>query len=40
MAGFAIRNALRDPEQLKSFAEDNYRYRPELSSADEWIFVR
>jgi len=40
LAGFAIRNALRDPEQLKSFAEDNYRYRPELSSADEWIFVR
>ncbi len=40
MAGFAIRNRLRDPEALKSFAEDNYRFRPELSGEDEWVFTR
>jgi cytoplasmic iron level regulating protein YaaA (DUF328/UPF0246 family) len=40
MAGFAIRNRLEEPEALKAFAEDNYRFRPELSSADEWVFAR
>lgn len=40
MAGFAIRNRLRDPEALKTFTEDNYRFRPELSSADDWVFAR
>ena len=40
MAGFAIRNRLQDPEALKAFAEDNYRFRAELSSADEWVFAR
>lgn len=40
MAGFAIRNNIRDPEQLKHFSEDGYCYRPDLSSAQEWLFVR
>ena len=40
MAGYAIRKQLRDPEALKAFAEDNYRFRPELSTADDWVFAR
>ena len=40
MAGFAIRNRLQDPEALKAFDEDNYRFRPELSGENEWVFVR
>jgi uncharacterized protein len=40
MAGFAIRNSLREAEQLKSFDEDGYRYDAELSTPHEWLFVR
>jgi cytoplasmic iron level regulating protein YaaA (DUF328/UPF0246 family) len=40
MAGFAIRNRVSDPEALKRFDEDNYRFRPELSTADDWVFAR
>lgn len=40
MAAFAIRNRLLDPEGLKAFAEDDYRFRPELSSDDAWVFAR
>lgn len=40
MAGFAIRNGLRDPERLRDFAEDGYRFEPALSGPDEWVFAR
>ncbi len=40
MARFAIDHRLEDPETLKSFDGMGYQFRPELSSEDEWIFVR
>jgi cytoplasmic iron level regulating protein YaaA (DUF328/UPF0246 family) len=40
MAGFALRNRLREPEALRGFNEDGYTHDPSLSSADEWVFVR
>lgn len=40
MAGFAIRHRLERAEELKSFAEDGYRFERSLSTAGEWVFVR
>lgn len=40
MAGFFIRHRLRDPEELKGFTEDRYRFRPELSTDQVWLFTR
>jgi hypothetical protein len=40
MAGFAIRNRLVEPEPLRGFAEDGYRFAPALSGPDEWVFAR
>ena len=40
MAGFAIRGRITDPDELRGFAEDGYRFHPELSCTDDWVFVR
>jgi cytoplasmic iron level regulating protein YaaA (DUF328/UPF0246 family) len=40
MCDFIIRNRLVQPEDLKSFDLDGYRFRAKLSSNTEWIFVR
>ena len=40
MSDFIIRNRLVQPEDLKSFNLDGYRFQPKLSAETEWIFVR
>lgn len=40
MAGFAIRNRITDPEALKKFSADGYRFQPALSCTSEWLFTR
>lgn len=40
MARYAIKNRLSDPEKLKEFDLDNYRFQAELSAENEWVFVR
>lgn len=40
MARYIIKNRISDPESLKDFAEDNYRFDPDLSSENEWVFTR
>lgn len=40
MTRFAIKNSIRDPQQLKFFSDENYNYNAELSDADNWVFVR
>jgi cytoplasmic iron level regulating protein YaaA (DUF328/UPF0246 family) len=40
MARFAITNQLRDPEGLKEFCAEGYRYNPDLSNATRWNFTR
>ncbi len=40
MVDFVIRNRIEDPEQMKGFDRDGYTFRPELSTADSWIFCR
>jgi uncharacterized protein len=40
MANFIIRNKINTPEDLKSFKLNNYRFIPEFSSKEEYVFAR
>lgn len=40
MSDFMIRERIRDPEGLKEFRVDGYRFNPDLSEGSEWTFTR
>lgn len=40
MARYAIENRIENPEDLKAFDRDGYRFNPTQSSETEWIFTR
>lgn len=40
MSKFIIKNKIINPEKLKEFNEDSYKYNEELSTENEWIFTR
>ncbi len=40
MARWIIDNRIEDPEALKDFAVGGYRFEPDGSSADKWLFTR
>lgn len=40
MANYIVMNNITDPELLKNFTENNYRYSPQLSSKEEYVFIR
>lgn len=40
MARFIIQKRLADPEQIKAFDSGGYRFRPEMSEGDRWVFLR
>lgn len=40
MCDFAIRHRITDPENLKGFDGMGYRFRPSLSTDQEWVFSR
>jgi cytoplasmic iron level regulating protein YaaA (DUF328/UPF0246 family) len=40
MARYAILNRVTDPEQLKVFGEEGYKFSAPLSTAQDWVFVR
>jgi cytoplasmic iron level regulating protein YaaA (DUF328/UPF0246 family) len=40
MARYVIQNRLTKVDQLKGFASDGYRFVPEASKADQWVFRR
>jgi hypothetical protein len=40
MANYAIKQRITNPESLKFFSQDGYRFAPELSDRQEWVFVR
>jgi cytoplasmic iron level regulating protein YaaA (DUF328/UPF0246 family) len=40
LSRYVIRNRLTDPEQLKAFAEDGYRFNEEMSVGNKWVFTR
>lgn len=40
MSRFIIEHEIKDPEQLKEFDAEGYRYNSAASRADEWVFTR
>jgi hypothetical protein len=40
MANFAIKNKITEPEKLKNFKEENYKFAKQLSDELNWVFVR
>jgi uncharacterized protein len=40
MARYAIKHKVDRPEGLKDFGVDNYRFQPDLSKPDTWVFTR
>ena len=40
MCDFIIRNQIKQPEDLKSFNLDGYRFRAKLSTDTQWVFGR
>jgi cytoplasmic iron level regulating protein YaaA (DUF328/UPF0246 family) len=40
MARFIIKNRLSQPEQLKDFDMNGYRYNEEMSTPQQWLFTR
>ena len=40
MVAYMVRHRLRDPEGLKAFDVAGYRFSPEQSQGDNWVFLR
>lgn len=40
MARYIVDHSITDPEDIKAFDIDGYRYDESLSSMDEWVFTR
>lgn len=40
MANYIIENQIDEPEELKLFNLDNYEFSENLSTSDEWVFIR
>ncbi len=40
MTRYIIQNKIEDPEQLKAFDLDGYRFAPSMSEGDNWTFIR
>ncbi|MEJ2455574.1 MAG: peroxide stress protein YaaA [Candidatus Thiodiazotropha sp.] len=40
MSRYIIENRLQDPEQIKRFKTDGYRFSKQQSKGDQWVFVR
>ncbi len=40
MCRFMIKERIDEPEGLKDFGYDGYRFAPDLSGEDEWVFTR
>jgi hypothetical protein len=40
MTRYIIDNQINEPELLKGFDYDGYRYSEEMSSKDDWVFIR
>ncbi|HLW21010.1 MAG TPA: peroxide stress protein YaaA, partial [Cyclobacteriaceae bacterium] len=40
MANYIIENQIDEPEKLKLFNLDSYEFSENLSSPEEWVFIR
>lgn len=40
LSRYIIQNKLDDPEDIKSFSEEGYRFNKKLSKGNDWVFTR
>lgn len=40
MTNFAIRNRITNPEKLKDFSQENYKFDKKISDKNNWVFTR
>ena len=40
MASYIVHNRINKPEDIKSFDVDGYRFNPDLSGENDWVFTR
>jgi cytoplasmic iron level regulating protein YaaA (DUF328/UPF0246 family) len=40
MSRYIIDHRINEPENIKGFDSEGYRFSPEMSQADEWVFLR
>lgn len=40
MARFIIQRRLTDPDGIKDFEQGGYKYQPDMSEGDRWVFLR
>jgi len=40
MSRYIIDHQIDSPEQIKAFDSDGYRFSPEMSEGDDWVFIR
>ncbi|MFT6909301.1 MAG: cytoplasmic iron level regulating protein YaaA (DUF328/UPF0246 family), partial [Oleiphilaceae bacterium] len=40
MSRYIIDHSINEPENIKGFDSEGYRFSPEMSPADEWVFLR
>jgi len=40
MSRYIIDHKINEPKQIKQFDIDGYRFSPEMSESDEWVFIR
>jgi len=40
MSRYIIDHKINQPENIKQFDSQGYRYSPEMSEADQWVFLR
>ena len=40
MSAFIIKNKITDPQQLKTFDIDGYKYNAAMSEGNKWVFCR
>jgi hypothetical protein len=40
LSRYIIQNQLTDPEDIKSFSEDGYKFNKKLSTVNKWVFTR
>jgi cytoplasmic iron level regulating protein YaaA (DUF328/UPF0246 family) len=40
MSRYIIDHSINEPENIKGFDSEGYRFSPEVSQADEWVFLR
>ena len=40
MSRYIIDHKIETPEQIQQFDTDGYRFSPEMSQGDDWVFIR